>query len=172
MADRRAQVLAPTSIIPGSTEGHRGQVELPPVPIPRSPALVAGVVAGRADSSRPRGTTDEFAFGNANLQALREASQLHTLRCAAGKNGGRPCSADEVLTLNLASLPLSTGGLKQFRSFRNVSSLDLSAGPLEDDMLTEVAGFRMLSTLVLSRTGVTNDGRCNTSRTWRYGTPG
>jgi hypothetical protein len=95
---------------------------------------------------------------DANLRALRSIGLLHALAHAAGTDGKRPTSADDVVRLELYRAPLTDAGLKEFADFKNLAGLYLHDTRVTGTGLRDVAGLARLSALYLDRTPLTDVG--------------
>ncbi len=92
------------------------------------------------------------------LRTLREIGLLHALSRAAGANGKRPTTPDDVITLDLSKTLVTDAGLKELAHLKNLTALDLSWTKVTDAGLNELAGLNGLTTLNLSNTPVTRGG--------------
>ena len=100
----------------------------------------------------------DLALTDARLQALREIGLLHTISEAKDKNGSRPKSPADVVTLNLHDTKVTAAGLKEFVDFKNLVTLNLWLLPVTDAGLKQLANFKQLATLDLGGTNVTQEG--------------
>jgi hypothetical protein len=100
------------------------------------------------------------AFSDESLHVLRGMGLLHTLSVAQGKDGARPRSAEEVISLDLSgALWVTDEGLKALAGLKNLTSLKLSGrGVATEPPLKELAVLDQLRTLDLSNFHVTGAG--------------
>jgi Leucine-rich repeat (LRR) protein len=124
-------------------------------------------------SFHPREITDDF------LRMLSDERLLHRLSRAEGRDGERPSSLDDIVSLNLGYTKVTNGGLRQLpnmrnlvkftgkltdddlnglRCLKNITSLDVSGTTFSDLSLEQIAGFTKLQALDVSRTKVTDSG--------------
>jgi hypothetical protein len=101
---------------------------------------------------------DEKQMSDATLRALREAGLLHAVAAASAKDGKRPTSAAEVVSLALCRGPLTDAGLKELSELKNMTWLDLRDTQITDAGLTELVGLKNLTRLLLQGTRVTDAG--------------
>jgi internalin A len=104
-------------------------------------------------------TTLEFTRAtDTQLRVLREAGLLHVLILATSKDGARPKSAEEVISLRLNYGKVTDAGLKELAPLKNLTSLDLEQTAVTDAGLKELATRQNLTALNLGGTRVTDAG--------------
>lgn len=69
---------------------------------------------------------DKAQLTDSALKSLREVGLLHSLDRARNKDGGRPASAEEVVSLSLAQTEVTDEGLKEVAVFKNLTFLNLN----------------------------------------------
>ncbi|HYH69283.1 MAG TPA: hypothetical protein VD866_31610 [Urbifossiella sp.] len=94
----------------------------------------------------------------ASTAALREAGLLHVIHHAEGKDGRRPRSPAEVITLDLKYTDITDAGLKEFSGFKNLSVLSLGGTGVTDAGVKHCLQFPELTRLQLGYTDVTDAG--------------
>jgi len=101
---------------------------------------------------------DRTQVTNVGLRSLREIGLLHALWVAQGKDGARPKSAEEVISLNLCLTQVTNAGLKDLAALKNLTTLDLYGLRVTDAGLKELAPLKNLTALSLNSPGVTGAG--------------
>ena len=86
-----------------------------------------------------------------DLEVLRDVGLLYALANAAGKDGARPKSADEVSSFDVTG-DMTPAGLKTLRTFKNLRSLRFYGREFTDAWLKEVVRFENLAALDLGCT--------------------
>lgn len=94
----------------------------------------------------------------ASTAALREAGLLHVIHHAEGKDGTRPRSPADVVTLDLKYTDVTDAGLKEFAGFKNLSVLSLGGTGVTDAGVKHCLQFPGLTRLQLAYTDVTDAG--------------
>jgi hypothetical protein len=93
-----------------------------------------------------------------SLRTLREIGLLHAIHAAAGKDGARPSSPEEVNLIGLTMTEVTDAGLKELSEFKNLATLYLDYTDVTDVGLKELAALKNLRILHLQYTDVTDAG--------------
>ncbi len=114
----------------------------------------------------------ERPITDATLHVLRDLGLLHALPLAKGKDGKRPHSAEQIVSLDLSDTDITEAGLKELAGLKNLASLKLAArrvgltpgtnvpqpGPITDKGLKELASLTNLTALDLRSSAVSDAG--------------
>lgn len=92
--------------------------------------------------------------GGEEVRELRRIGMLHVLSTAQAKDGARPKSEKEIVSLRLFGV--TDAGLEQIADLTSLLHLDLSYSPVTDMGLRHLAGMKQLQSLDLAKTKVTN----------------
>ncbi len=96
--------------------------------------------------------------GDGTLAVLRQIDLLYALERAQGKNGSRPRSAHEVLSLDLQGTQVTDAGLDSLIELENLLTLNLSGLRVTDAGIKKLAPLQSLAVLDLQQTGLTDRG--------------
>lgn len=83
-------------------------------------------------------------------RTLLEAGLAHTLTIAKGKDGERPGSMAEVVTLDLSAAPVTPGGLRELKDFTGLRELRLDPALITDAALKALREVKLLHALSLA----------------------
>jgi hypothetical protein len=100
----------------------------------------------------------ELSPGCQGLLALEEAGLLHVLSVARTRDGRRPRSAAEIVSLDLTQDAVAGDGFKVLGSLKSLQSLKLRGDFVIDSSLKRLAGLKSLQALDLTGTNVTDEG--------------
>ena len=101
---------------------------------------------------------DPRAVTDTGLQSLREIGLLYALDRAVAKDGKRPATAEDVLSLDLSTTEVTNAGLKELKGLKNLQVLNLGSRNVTDAGLNDLKDLNNLQMLYLPSGGVTDAG--------------
>ena len=90
------------------------------------------------------------SMNDATLRSLHEIGMLHVLPTAQGKNGERPRSEDEVISLSVGASEVTDACIKELAGLKNLGELNLAGNKITPKGLRDLAPFKNLTLLFIN----------------------